>query len=554
MSIVIAVKITRLDSLRLCNLELPNDTIKSFLAIRKLRPGLELSLTVRTVLHLVDTIEPEWIICTVLDQRRVCFTVEHCDVHLFRVNGIDEINGPQRLLICPEYAQSNELAMAGYLDSMHLWVHPRTRLFRSVSRLTFGSQVTVSGTEVNELAFPNGHRFNVLVDCNDRSEELKQEFVKQYLEEKCGFFGGSTLLPVSRTKSRVKLRFSADLPATIPSGVFVIRKPDGTGLTWKWSGDTPIEVVIREIVELIGRPREEFIHFFPPDVSYMFELAHCVRSIECIPRFVATVVHGSDEYQIKDFTVKNTLAEFRESVFVAIKSRHPDFKSSVQDLIFSDAPEFGTVFQNDSLLAALPQRVFVQLPGFSISFRHGRFVYTNRFGLSQTVADARLFISNKLGLAPAEITLSYWGKELRDSQPLDRIPLKSDKHVLVFDNSWEEDFWLDELSDAQKGRFNEYRFYRPETDDHFTIPLLATDLGDRARLYVAERYHVNGTSIRLMFQGVTLFDDTMIGQIEFGDYGEIEVIVLPSDDSPKTVFRMGSLIGLSRGRSRTHDV
>jgi hypothetical protein len=277
-----------------------------------------------------------------------------------------------------------------------------------------------------------------------------------------------------------------------------------------------------EIVELTGRPKEEFMHFFPPNATFAYQIPRCEDSIECIPRFVATIVHGSEQYRIAECSVRDTVAQLKAAVGRAITGRHPSF-GNVSELILSNGPDGVSVYQDNTPLADLPRQLFVPVGGFELTFKHGRVCYRQRFDNNQTVEQARLYIAVQLALPTEDIILSYWGKELRDGQPLRRLPLRPGKCILVFENSWDEEQTLDRATEATKAELTEFRFYERERDDHFTVSLLPTDLMDRARIYVADRYQVPLRSVVLSFDGVTLFNDTMIGQIAFGENGEIEV-------------------------------
>jgi hypothetical protein len=437
---------------------------------------------------------------------------------------------------------------------MWLWWPAPQRLAHQVARvkLTMRAEgrytVAIDDVECFEYIIPNGRRLRVLVDLGPEIEPRRREFIAKYLSEECGYTGEHTVMPFSWRIWQIKLVLTEGSPPAVPHGALLIVRPDGKSLTWRWPPDTPVSVVAREITALTGRPREEFISTFSPDISVIGQFVACnPRRIECVPRFRATAVYENEQFPVSELAVRDQVSELRKAVFRELNAHHPEIISP-ESIVLSASQDLSSPFLDSFSLTSLPRRIFVGCAGQEVSFRHSLRIYRKWFEPSQTVADARRFLANLLGLPMVDVVLLYSGKELRDSQLISRLNIKANTHVLVFDTALEEIELSSPRSSAEETK--PYSFHQPENHDRFTISMCPSDLMDRVRLHVAQRYHVLPNRIILSFNNEIINDDTMIGRIGIGD-GDSITVVLSAPLSMMKARTLGASSSLPKSNNLT---
>jgi len=221
--------------------------------------------------------------------------------------------------------------------------------------------------------------------------------------------------------------------------------------------------------------------------------------------------------------------EYLRSVVTLINEKplelpNPSYNDSARDLrleLMRSSHDLNQILHSirDSIAIAA-------VPGIEINFNYNGKVITKSFPAEACVSDVRNFWANELGANVENVMLFYAGRELLDGVLLSRSRIKPGKCVTVALREVPKIIILRSFDYSQ--RTKDVKFCLD--DEHFTIPLCGSDTIDRAKVYVADRLHVNPCQISLWLRGgVELFDDIRIDAIALGQHEEIEVKITGTD-------------------------
>jgi hypothetical protein len=375
------------------------------------------------------------------------------------------------------------------------------------------------------------------------TNESVEAFAKKYLQTQCGYDGELSVV------QEAQLRFKIQLPTPPPSvtssepGALSIKVSFGNEnekvqFRWKWPNYKPIQNVYDEIAVLVGVSRHELEFLFPEDFSvirHYFQLVAARQNAPLLVRRKSISVPLTLNFRTWSFPIEfestDRVISLREHAMnvlsradATLKVQDSDLILSVGDQVLKDGMRISELRHN-VVTVTVPSSVKVH---FKLETGAEPRLLLGEFPRAATVKDGRDWVSQEIKRPSDMITLFYGGKELRDTQMLNRLRLQPNSFVLI---------WVDEPNDVLlqsmkclQMKPKPIHFFCESDNEAFDIEFHGGDLIDAVRVRVAAKFSVEPTQIQLWFADQLLFDDVMIDAIGLGDDSQIRVAVQSAEN------------------------